>query len=510
MYQRHIFKIIILLLILTGALGSVMAQVRDYAITDIQQSVTPDQSLFTIEVTIENRGELVDAPADINVVWVAGGGRVVATQSIDPIASGDAVTARFTFNTSDFPGGAVQVFRVEVGIDQYEVAGSALARNNTIATSVQIPESGGSNSEAFSNGFANPSAVSEVVTSQQNPDDEATGETSEPTTDTNPNEFLIPGLDLPVVIGDESVTIGDSVIPFAQLLLGGVIVVLAVIVLLATIMMLRAVLRSKPTMHSWKQPYTILAVDPDSATGRRQVWQQLSQNNSILVGCSEGVIHPVKQLVGTHETDIAAWTLSGLRLSQYDMYGRVARSQVIADKGLLKRMNRIVRKRAKSTPIVLRRRLQRQVNPLLKKFGKKLSKKNAMLPVAMDMRFLGLHGEVHIIFELYQCQQGEWHCIDSWSPNLNVNPGTVEENFTYTLHGMQHDEKLRQYKKRLANDITLLLSDVFRYQVPEPKESKQQEKTIKQELPQDTLSHMKPVSEDEIITQQIPKAPSYP
>jgi hypothetical protein len=95
-----------------------------------------------------------------------------------------------------------------------------------------------------------------------------------------------------------------------------------------------------------------------------------------------------------------------MRISQYDMYGRVARSQTLASNRVVKRVDLVLRKASGKSPDKLERMLRPAANGLFNDFARRL-KRTPTLPVALDIRLRGLHGEVRIVFELYQCVDNE-------------------------------------------------------------------------------------------------------
>jgi hypothetical protein len=56
-------------------------------------------------------------------------------------------------------------------------------------------------------------------------------------------------------------------------------------------------------------------------------------------------LHPVKLLQGTDGRNLGNWKVTAMRLSQYDTYGRIARSQAVAERKWVKRLNNALRKR---------------------------------------------------------------------------------------------------------------------------------------------------------------------
>ena len=215
----------------------------------------------------------------------------------------------------------------------------------------------------------------------------------------------------------------------------GIIVVVVVLLWVLTVIV-RLLFSRPPTLPAWQPPYVITPlIDPNSTNGRRQLWQQHAQSDILPAPCAPGEYMVRKLLIGSNGVKLSGWRVTGMRISQYDRYGRVARSQTILPKGTVKALDRAVRKSAS----LAWEKAERAVRPLRKTLTKSLLKKstkqNAILPVALDIRLVGMHGEVGILFELYGCVGGDWHEIDHWEPEMRVVNGSIHENFTYTLLG---------------------------------------------------------------------------
>src|SRR5690606_27560471 len=131
--------------------------------------------------------------------------------------------------------------------------------------------------------------------------------------------------------------------------------------------------------------------------------------------------------------------------------------QILAPGRIVKRLERLAHK---NKPQDLQRR-EKQVRPLAKKLANqikpRLNKRNAMLPIAFDVRFQGAHGEVRIVFELFQCRQGGWQQIDQWEPEMTVVSKTIYDSFTYTLYGQMGGENLKEFRQRLQQDLVRVL-----------------------------------------------------
>jgi hypothetical protein len=233
----------------------------------------------------------------------------------------------------------------------------------------------------------------------------------------------------------------------------------ALVLLLITLIILRLLFRRPPSFGTWQPPYAnVPPMNPDTMAGRRQSWQQHAQNNALPPRCTPGAIQARKLLLGMDGKNMSGWRVIALRMSQYDMYGRVARSQILASKGVVKRLDRLAHK-AQSLE---HERMLKQVRPVAKKlaneFKKKVNSRNAMLPVALDLRFQGAHGDVRIVFELYQCQNEQWQRIDNWEPEMTVLSKTIYDSYTYTIYGQSGGETLKEYRQRLYEDLAWILA----------------------------------------------------
>ncbi len=282
-------------------------------------------------------------------------------------------------------------------------------------------------------------------------------------------------LEIPAVISSDFIIISGSTVEIPALgvavnledpmqlvlIVGGVAV--AVILLVIFIIILRLLFRRPATFGTWQPPYAnVPPMNPDTLAGRRQQWQQHAENHSLPVRCNEGMIQARKLLVGMDGKNLSGWRIIAVRLSQYDMYGRVARSQVLASGRLVKRLDRVAHKNQPADP----ERLFKQVRPVAKglagHFKKKISTRTAMLPIALDVRLQGAHGDVRIMFELYQCQQGQWQQIDHWEPEMTVLSKTIYDSFTYTIYGQTGGETLKEFRQRVQEDITRVLAEIVR------------------------------------------------
>jgi hypothetical protein len=238
---------------------------------------------------------------------------------------------------------------------------------------------------------------------------------------------------------------------------------LVFIIVFVLVQIIKAILRllfsRPPTLPAWQPPYVITTlIDPNSTNGRRQLWQQHAESDTLPSPCAPGNYMVRKLLIGSDGVKLHGWKVTGLRVSQYDRYGRVARSQTVMPNGVVKSLNRAVRKSASlSDTKRAERAVRAAAHSLTTTILKKAGKQNAILPIALDIRFVGMHGEVRILFELFGCNAGMWQEIDHWEPEMRVVNGSIYENFTYTLLGQFPQETHKQFRQRLENDMRRLL-----------------------------------------------------
>lgn len=242
-------------------------------------------------------------------------------------------------------------------------------------------------------------------------------------------------------------------------------------------LMLRLLFRRPSIFKSWQPPYSMVPpIDPYSTAGIRQSWQQFAQNNAIMVPCNPGTSHARKRLLGRDGDYLVNWRITAARISQYDQYGRVTRSQVIVPGRIMRRLNRMARNRMSLTPKQIEGRSRAISKRLVTRLFQNISRTSAPLPIALDIRFEGTHGEVNILFELFQCQNGLWQMIDQWQPDMMVMTKAIRESYTFTIYGQTGNERYRDFRKRCITDLTRVL--VALYEVQQPQEQPQAESEV--------------------------------
>jgi hypothetical protein len=398
--------------------GSAAQQAASYLVRGIGSQITGGQ--VVVDFTVLNSGASVTT--DETVRLFDSQGNVLATQIVKPLAATQSRQMLLTIPLSAFTPGSSETLYVAIGIDQLPQAQSQREQFSNIT--VFIPQQA---AEAAPPGGA--PSPSQTVT-------------------------------LP---GGYTLNFTD---PTSIALVLGVVVV--VIVLLWVLTVITRMLFSRPaTLPAWQPPYVVTPlIDPNSTNGRRQLWQQHAQSDTLPGPCVPGNYMVRKLLIGSSGAKLAGWRVTGLRVSQYDRYGRVARSTAVMSGKTVRALDRAARK----SPSLDWERAQRMVRPVARALTESLVKKtnaqNAILPVAIDIRFAGMHGEVRILFELYGCNGSAWQEIDQWEPEMRVVNGSIHENFTYTLLGQYPDEPRKQFRRRLEAELTGLLAAMVQQPPP--------------------------------------------
>ena len=120
-------RLILLILVLHGAFAvGAQAQPRDYAITLDGVSYTAEAAL--VSITVANLGGDALAASEI-VISEYQSGRALARQPLPALATGVAQTFTLPLSRADLPADNVSI-QIQAGIDEFELEGSPIARNN--------------------------------------------------------------------------------------------------------------------------------------------------------------------------------------------------------------------------------------------------------------------------------------------------------------------------------------------------------------------------------------------
>jgi hypothetical protein len=457
---KRLFFLTVLVGLTCAVVGAQVLRSRDYAILNPAVAVAPDGATFTLSFTVRNAGATAQNEAFIEVINLLNNA-LLSRDPLAPIGEGGSVTVSIPFSTEGFEAGVLPL-EVRVGVDANEPA--ILQENNSVRISVTLPAR---------NAPASPTP-SPIPTGTPAP--------SLPTLDAQSLRAGIQRLAV-ALVGRE---ISDEEILFA-----GIITLVVVLGLWLFSLILRLIFRREPSFDAWQPPYAIMPLmDSNTVEGRRQAWQQHAQNNLLLATPTPNSIHAIKQLLSVEGESLQGWQVVALRLSQYDAYGRVAKSQTLADSTAVRALNRALKARDKLSHEAFARRIATVAKRLMRAFRRKLNAKNAFLPVALDVRLQGKHGAVNIVFELYQFQGTAWVRLDQWQPSVPIISRTVQENLTFTAHGMTANERYNAFLQRLTDDIAWLLTEMLRARLPQ--KTGETALTHQYDVP-DTLRGVKPV-----------------
>lgn len=441
---------------LTGVVG--MAQTpsppptptRDYAVRQ-QEAVrySDDGSTATVALTVTNQGGGAVEETQINITQHSDN-RVIHSETLLPLAANEKAVFDVPIKLADFSVGD-HSFTVEVGIDQYELAGSPIAANNKLLFRIKVTEAM-----------------------------KAAGSQSAVPADSAAYDLWLPLVDVGINILADGIQLNDDRYTLPQILIGLAMVAAGLFLFWLLGLILRLLLYPTPKFGVWHPPYAVnVWHDPDSTAGRRQSWQQHAQNSVIAAPCSPDHVAVLKRLLDMEGFALGGWNIKAIRTVQYDMYGHINRTEVIMSAKLTRRLNKIVRRARQYDHEQLRHALQPVARRLCKAALKPVSKQNRMLPMALDLRFEGKRGEARVVFELHQCRGDAWHLIDQWEPEFGVIGANIPESFTYTLNGLLSGETHKAYKRRLQEDAVRLLGGLLhRHQSDEPLGKPKEEPTL--------------------------------
>ncbi len=391
----------------------------DYGISSIQPAAFTSTEV-QIRFDVVNSGGAADDEADVIALLVTERGEEITRQPVRALAAQETQTITFTFPIDQFAPGSTQSLQITLaGLDQVEAPLPETRENNRGSIGVTLPSASG------------------IIAPQRTP----------PSSD-------ILGLPL------------DFSNPLTIAVAAGMVIA-SLFLIVIVVALLRLLFRSSPTLDVWQPPYANAPfVDPNTTPGRRQGWQQYAQNDwPPPPPTGEGATHVRKLLTSTDGTSLGKWRITALRLNQYDQYGRIARSQLIAPAGLTRRLSRL----AAQAPTLNNETLTQRLRPITRKltyaFVKRMAPRSSTLPIAFDIRLQGTYGEVRIVFELFYVQGGQWRKIDQWEPEIAlVDRGKrIEESLTYTMYGLRGGEALKDLPERLHHDLTRILVDTIKH-----------------------------------------------
>lgn len=424
--RRYLLSILLALLVCSAASGQ--QALPDYVIRSLRQPrFSDDNSQVFIEFVVANQGAAASSAA--TVLLFTGAGEEITRQAIAPLAADSSQAVTLSFPASRFPSGSTQSLQIVVGVDEVEPSESETIENNFGRVSVTLPTS--------------------VQPLPQT--------TAEPAPIISAEGQRISILGVSIDLADrESLALVVG-------LVGG-----ALLLLILFVLFLRLLFRRPPTFGAWQPPYAQSPwLDPNTMPGRRQGWQPHAQNDlPPPPSTGEGAAHARKLLTSIDGRKLANWQVTGMRLCQYDQYGRITRTQAVAPKRLLRRLNGTFARSASPDQSQLERRLRPVARALSSTFARKMSARSVTLPIALDLHFQGVHGEVRIVFELYVVQYGQWRRIDQWEPEMNITDKTLHELYTYTIYGQRSNESWKMFRQRMQQDVVFLLAQMVMPEQP--------------------------------------------
>ncbi len=402
---------------------------RNYAITPPRVSYSADASQAIVSFEVSNRGGAAQNESQI-IITEHLSGSIARSEDLPTLAAGESRAFELCLPLANLPSDDV-FFRIQAGIDEYELAGSQIARDNEQLFRVNKAQASGGSGVCGDGSSAG-------------------GE---------PFGLTIPLLNSRVVFLGDSLEVNGNRLSLA----GSLLAALAFLALLTFCLwllslVLRLLFRQPPKFDTWQPPYAHNNwYDMNSTLGRRQSWQYHAQNNLLGEATAPNQLVLVKHLLGRQKQVMGGWRVKAMRSMQYDIYGRISRTEVLMPRGVIDRLSKLLRR----APNLDDETLRTAVQPLAKRISRcalaPIEKQNLPLPIALEIRFEGLSGEARILFELYQYRSEDWLLLDAWEPDLGQIGARIPEQYTFTLNGQLPGEETREYKRRLRDDLAALL-----------------------------------------------------
>lgn len=415
--------------------GNAQAKPRDYSISPPRVSFTPDKNAAVISFGVTNQGGDARNPAQI-VVSEYQSGRVAIIEPLPPLAADQTQEFAIQLPLANLTGDGIISFKIEAGIDEFELANSPIARDNSQLFHIDRSDA--------------PVARGDDGSSESTIPADAR------------SAFHIPILNLSVFFLEDGIQLNQSPYSGGDILRALGLLALALLCLWLLSLILRLIFRRPPRFDVWQPPYAASNWhDPNSAEGRRQSWQFHAQNSSLNAPSAPDQLTVVKRLLDRRGVILGGWKIKSMRTVQYDVYGRINRTEVVMPRKIISQLNSLARR----APSYGNNELEKAIAPIAKRLGKKalgpVEKQNLMLPIALDIRFEGIAGEARIQFELYHFRDSAWHLIDQWAPELGQTGENVPEQFTFTLNGQLSGESKKEFTRRLPVDMAQLLAGLF-------------------------------------------------
>ncbi|MYE78775.1 MAG: hypothetical protein F4243_07250 [Chloroflexi bacterium] len=416
-------------MLLLGFVASGQAGPRNYAITPPRVSYSEGLGHAIVSFTVSNRGAAGVDATEI-VITRHESGQTSYTEELPALAEGEARDFDICLPLENLPAEDV-FFRISAGIDEYELAGSRIARDNEQHFSINKAQSLAGSGVCAGSGVAS----------------------------TEPFTLSIPLLGWRVSFLADGIKVNGGQLDYAAALLALLVILAALAFCLWLLSLaLRLLFRQPPKFEPWQPPYAHNTwYDMNSTLGRRQSWQYHAQSNLLGEATAPDQLVLVKHLLGSQQEIMGGWRVKAMRSIQYDIYGRISRTEVLMPRGVIDKLNRLLER----APSQGEASLRKAIEPLAKRISRvtlaPIEKQNLPLPIALEVRFEGANGEARILFELYQHRGEDWQLLDAWEPDLGQTGARIPEQFNFTLNGQLPGEAAHEYKLRLRADVAALL-----------------------------------------------------
>ncbi|MCY3779655.1 MAG: hypothetical protein OXG78_05040 [Chloroflexi bacterium] len=417
------------LVLVSGFLVAGQTRPRDYAVSTSAVSYDADAATAIIAFTVENKGGDAQEETEILATLYQSADTEIR-ETLPALLAGQKRDIEIHFPMAGLPPKEISTVELRVGIDQFELDGSPIARNNRQLVYIN-PEDAGLAAGA----------------------DSGIGATS-PIYD-----LYLPLVNLGINFVEAGLEVNGRVYGGGELLGFAGVILVTLICLWLLSLVLRLILRRPPKFEPWQAPYAIGAwTDPNSALGRRQGWQMHAQNPMIEAPRAPNQVAVIKRLTDDGGINLGSWNIQAVRTAQYDIYGRISRSEVVMPRAINKRLTRIAQRGPGLDQAGLRKAIRPVAQRLCRHALAAIEKQNRSLPLALDMRFEGDPDVARVHFELYQYRSDAWHLIDEWEPEMSKPGARIPEHFTFSLNGQLPGENYREFKARLRDDVTELLA----------------------------------------------------
>ena len=405
---------------------------RDYSISPPRVSYSADGTVAVVSFTITNQGGDASEPSQI-IVSEYQSGDVETIEQLPPLAADQARNFSIQLTLANVSADGIVSFKIEAGIDEFELANSPIARDNSQLFHIDRSAAG-----------------------------VADGNSTTATSAHATFDLYLPIVNLGIRFLDDGIQLNDSRYSGGDILRALALLVVALFCLWLLSLVARLVFRRPPRFDVWQPPYaTNNWHDPDSTPARRHSWQYHAQNSALAAPSAPDQVTVVKRLLDKRGVILGSWKIKALRTVQYDVYGRINRTEVVMPRHIVSQLNRVARR----APNYANHELHKALSPIAKRLSKRMlgpvESQNLMLPFALEIRFEGVTDDVRIQFELYQYRDKAWYLIDEWEPEFGPVGEHVPEHFSFTVNGQLSGESKKEFRGRLREEISQLLAGLF-------------------------------------------------